>query len=112
MHQLHQPWGVSLAQVIEQIAALGQQRPVPRSHARIDSADLLALSPTQRDEAAGRLLDVARKGGWTTTGENDPWYGASIVGEQQAEDRAPDEERQREEDGARGRSRDRTAGRS
>lgn len=85
VHQLHQPWGVSLAQVIEQIAALGQQRPVPRSHARIDSADLLALSPTQRDEAAGRLLDVARKGGWTTTGENDPWYGASIVGEQQAE---------------------------
>ena len=42
VHQLHQPWGVSLAQVIEQIAALGQQRPVPRSHALISRWEALA----------------------------------------------------------------------
>lgn len=84
MHEVHQPWAVSLAQTLQQIAALGDRRPAPRSHVRLDGADLVALSPTQRDETARRLLELARKGAWPTTGEHDPWYAASVVGKEQA----------------------------
>lgn len=85
MHRLHSPWQVSLAQTLEAITALGDRRPSPRSHVRLAGGDLLALSPAQRDEAGRRLLTIARKGAWPTSGENDPWYGAAIAGPQQAQ---------------------------
>ncbi|MBD2760866.1 AAA family ATPase [Yimella sp. cx-573] len=84
MHAPQRPWDVSLRETIEKITELGHRRPAPHSRARLSSDDLQAMSPTQRDEAGRRLLGVARAGAWSTGPEGDPWYGATVVGEQQA----------------------------
>ncbi|GAB3588400.1 DUF4011 domain-containing protein [Calidifontibacter terrae] len=84
LHAPHAPWGVSVREALDRITELGRLRPAPRSHVRLGSDDLLALSANQRAQAGGRLVEVARRGAWPTSGENDPWFGADIVGPTQA----------------------------
>ncbi|RNI23878.1 AAA domain-containing protein [Flexivirga caeni] len=84
MHVRREPWGVSVDEAQAQVAACYATKPAPRSHAGIDPVDLDAISATRRLELRSLLVDVAELGAWRTDDEPDPWYGARVVGVQQA----------------------------
>ncbi len=78
LHGTRDPWGVSAHEVQQALVELGTRRPAPLSHVRLTSADLGRLSRTRLTELARRLRDVVGLGAWTRTDE-DPWFGARIL---------------------------------
>ncbi|GGB44538.1 hypothetical protein GCM10011492_39530 [Flexivirga endophytica] len=84
MHEPRKPWGVTVDEAQSQVAAFHAMKPAPRSHAGIDPADLEAIPATRRDELRDELVRVADLGAWRTDDAPDPWYGARVVGVQQA----------------------------
>lgn len=84
MHEPRNPWGVTVDEAQSRVAAFHAMKPAPRSHAGIDPADLDAIPAGRRDELRDELIRVAELGAWRTNDEPDPWYGARVVGVQQA----------------------------
>lgn len=84
MHEPRNPWGVTVDDAQNRVAAFHSMKPAPRSHAGIDPADLDVIPAGRRDELRDELIRVAELGAWRTNDEPDPWYGARIVGVQQA----------------------------
>lgn len=84
MHEPRNPWGVTVDEAQGRMAAFHAMKPAPRSHAGIEPADLDAIPAGRRDELRDELVHVAELGAWRTDGESDPWYGARVVGVQQA----------------------------
>ncbi|GAB3490360.1 AAA domain-containing protein [Flexivirga lutea] len=84
MHAPRGPWGVTVDEAQGRVAAFHAMRPAPRSHAGIDPADLDTIPAARRDELRDELVRVAELGAWRTDGRPDPWYGARVVGVQQA----------------------------
>lgn len=84
MHEPREPWGITLAQAQSEIDLLGRRRPAPRSRARLTGEEMLRLAHERRDEVREVLERISQIGAWTTSGRIDPWYGADIVGADQA----------------------------
>ncbi|MCU1538444.1 MAG: helicase [Humibacillus sp.] len=78
LHGKRDPWGVTAHEVQQALVELGTHRPAPLSHVRLTSADLGRLSRTRITELGRRLRDVVGLGAWTRTDE-DPWFGARIL---------------------------------
>ncbi|TQM64232.1 AAA domain-containing protein [Humibacillus xanthopallidus] len=78
LHKTREPWGVSAHQVQQALVELGSRRPAPLSHVRLTSADLAKLSRTRITELARRLRDAVGLGAWTRD-DDDPWFGARIL---------------------------------
>lgn len=84
MHEPRNPWGVTVDEAQNRVAAFDAMKPAPRSHAGIEPADLEAIPAARRDELRDELVRVAELGAWRTDDRPDPWYGARVVGVQQA----------------------------
>lgn len=85
MHDPRPPWGVSVDEAQTRITELNALRPAPRSRAWITPDDLESISEARRIELSEALVEVAGLNAWPTDGRKDPWYGARVVGIQQAE---------------------------
>ncbi|MEO7447276.1 MAG: AAA domain-containing protein, partial [Humibacillus sp.] len=83
LHGSRDPWGVSAHEVQQALVELGTRRPAPLSHVRLASADLGRLSRIRITELSRRLRDVVGLGAWTRTDE-DPWFGARILTQEDA----------------------------
>ncbi|MGB7449614.1 MAG: DUF4011 domain-containing protein, partial [Ornithinimicrobium sp.] len=89
MHARHRPWQQSLAQTQAALATLAKLKRPPASHVRLSPAVLEGLSRDRVDEVAGVLTHAAREGVWQRGRAEDPWYGAALRSNQEA-DRAQD----------------------
>src|SRR6478735_7364299 len=78
LHTTREPWGVSAHQVQQALVELGGRRPAPLSHVQLTSADLAKLSRTRVTELSRRLRDAVGLGAWTRD-DDDPWFGARIL---------------------------------
>ncbi len=85
LHEVRDPWGVSVHEAQWAIAELGARRPVPASRVRLQGAALLALPRTRLDELARDLTAAATAGAWSTDDTQDPWYAAHVVTVEDAE---------------------------
>ncbi len=84
LHGRHEPWGVSLAEtqdVLTRLAALPQP---PASHVRLEPDVLAGLTREGMDEVRAALTRAVAAGAWKRRGE-DPWFGAQISTEPEAE---------------------------
>ncbi|NNG37755.1 AAA family ATPase [Flexivirga sp. ID2601S] len=84
MHEPHDPWRVTVDEGQTRLSELHAMRPAPRSRAWIDPADLQVMNVVRRQELADELTRIAELGAWRTDDEVDPWFGARVVGAQQA----------------------------
>nr|WP_279671712.1 AAA domain-containing protein [Flexivirga meconopsidis] len=84
MHEPHLPWGVTVDEAQTRLSEFHAMRPAPRSRAWIEPDDLQAMSVVRRQELADELTRIAELGAWRTDDEVDPWFGARVVGAQQA----------------------------
>ncbi|WP_404391816.1 AAA domain-containing protein [Humibacillus xanthopallidus] len=78
LHRKREPWGVTANEVQQALVELGSRRPAPLSHVRLTSSDLARLSRTRITELARRLRDGVGLGAWTRA-DDDPWFGARIL---------------------------------
>ena len=85
LHEVRDPWGVSVHEAQWAIAELGARRPVPASRVRLQGDALLALPRTRLDELAHDLTAAAEARAWSTDDAPDPWYAAYVVTEDDAE---------------------------
>ncbi len=85
LHEVRQPWGVSAYEAQWAIAELGSRDPAPASRVRLDGSALTQLSRARLAELAQQLSDAAQIGAWSADPGADPWYGAHITTEADAE---------------------------
>jgi len=85
LHEIREPWGVSAHEAQWAIAELGSRDPSPASRVRLDGGALAHLSRSRLDELARELSDAAELGAWSTAEGTDPWYGAHITTEDEAQ---------------------------
>jgi very-short-patch-repair endonuclease len=83
LHRTREPWAVTAHQVQQALVQLGSRRPAPLSHVRLTSTDLAQLSRTRITELARRLRDAVGLGAWTRD-DDDPWFGARILTQEDA----------------------------
>lgn len=84
MHEPRQPWDITVDQAQNEVTRLGARRPAPRSRVRLSGEEMLRLVDDRKAEVVQILERVSQVGAWTTSGRVDPWYGADIVGPDQA----------------------------
>lgn len=85
MHQVHQPWGQSLAQTHAALAGLaGLARP-PLSHVRLAGPVLRELPGARIAEMKEVLTQAASEGLWQRGRVEDPWYAANLRSESDAD---------------------------
>ena len=85
LHEVRRPWGVSAYEAQWAIAELGSRIPAPASRVRLDGPSLGDLSRERLAELARQLTAAAQIGAWSADPGTDPWYGAHIVTEAEAE---------------------------
>jgi len=85
LHEIRAPWGVSLHEAQWAIAELALRSPAPSSRVRLTGPTLQGLPRVRFDEMAQRLTDAARAGAWSDRVADDPWYGAHVPTEADAE---------------------------
>lgn len=86
LHEVREPWGVSIYQAQQAISALGAAEHPPTSRVRI-RGDALAGLTRQRVEELGRALtEAASLGAWSggRGAKPDPWFGARITTTEEA----------------------------
>jgi very-short-patch-repair endonuclease len=79
LHEVRQPWGVTVHETQCAISELGYRTPPPASRVRIRGATLARLSKERLHELAEELTAAAAVGAWTSGEAGDPWYGARIT---------------------------------
>ncbi len=85
LHEIRAPWGVSVHEAQWAIAELALRTPAPSSRVRLTGPTLQGLPRVRFDEMARRLTDAARAGAWSDREADDPWYGAHVRTEADAE---------------------------
>lgn len=84
LHGPREPWGVSLAQAQEVLARLAALDHPPASHVRLEADVLASLTPDGMAEVRQALTRAVTAGAWKRRAE-DPWFGAQITTEEEAE---------------------------
>lgn len=85
LHEVRSPWGVSVHQAQWAIAELALRTPAPSSRVRLQGQTLLELPRARLDELAQRLTEAALVGAWSGRAADDPWYGAHVATDVDAE---------------------------
>jgi hypothetical protein len=85
LHEVREPWGVSVYEAQWAIAELSSRDPAPASRVRLDGEALAQLSRSRLADLARELSDAAEVGAWSAEDGTDPWYGAHITTEEDAE---------------------------
>ncbi|MDQ2783113.1 MAG: DNA helicase, partial [Actinomycetota bacterium] len=85
LHRTRPPWGVTVHEAQSAITVLGSRSPAPSSRVRIRGAALERLSRERLDQLSSQLSDAVAVGAWSDTEGGDPWYGARIGTEAEAE---------------------------
>ena len=89
LHEVREPWGVTLHEVQEAVSAFAGMPVPPRSRVRLRGDVLAGLDRDEVGAAASALTTVASLADWDAGGAGDPWFGAGI--------RTPDEAAQARE---------------
>ncbi len=89
VHEVREPWGVSVHEIQSAMAALAFHKPAPGSRIRLRGKAISELSRARVDELSRELREAAEAGAWSDDPGGDPWYGAAIG--------SPDEVRQARE---------------
>lgn len=79
----HPSYGVSVLDILRELAALAEKGVPPVTEARFDAAALERLSTT-RESAAAKLAAAARLGEFRFGPDDSPWYGVSFSTVEQA----------------------------
>lgn len=85
VHDRREPWGVSAHEVMSAIVREAAGDRPARSSVRLVGAPLAALTSATREATAAEFERLARLGAWRTDGGDDPWFGASLATEEEAE---------------------------
>lgn len=78
LHVIREPWGVSVAEVMQQLAVLANATPPPLTSARL-SAETLQELQGEKTPLRDELHRAARLGAFTVGPEDTPWYGATLT---------------------------------
>lgn len=84
LHGWRAPWGVTLAQTQDVLTRLAALETPPTSHVRLEADVLAELTPGGLGEIRDALTRAVRAGAWKRRAD-DPWFGAQITTEQEAE---------------------------
>ncbi|MGO0577920.1 hypothetical protein [Ornithinimicrobium panacihumi] len=84
LHTEHEPWGLSLADVQEDLAVLGAQEHPPTSRVRLPLEVLRGLGPDELSGTTDALIEAADAGAWSRGSGQDPWYGARLTSADEA----------------------------
>lgn len=84
LHGRREPWGVTLAETQDVLTRLAALSAPPASHVRLPAEVLSELTPDGLGDVRAALTRAVDKGAWKRRGE-DPWFGATIRTEQEAE---------------------------
>ncbi|WP_205859630.1 DEAD/DEAH box helicase, partial [Phycicoccus flavus] len=86
LHGRREPWGVTLHAVQEEVSRLCLLDPPPRSRVRVAGSGLARLDPDTRDAAADTLVRLAGLAAWDDGGASDPWFGARLADDAEAQE--------------------------
>lgn len=85
MHEPRAPWGVSLSRAQGELTRLGGLARAPHSRVRLEREVIRSVSLDDVEEVAAALVEAARLGAWERGRSEDPWYAATLDGEDDAE---------------------------
>ncbi|ROR73397.1 DNA helicase [Bogoriella caseilytica] len=78
LHAVHDPWGVSAYDALQELARQTSRRPGPRTTVRLSAATLRELSGQGLSEVADLLARAAALDAFTLRPHETPWYGAAL----------------------------------
>ncbi|MFC8504660.1 AAA domain-containing protein [Pedococcus sp. NPDC057267] len=84
LHEVRQPWGVSVYQAQQAITGLTGREHPPTSRVRVRGDQLAGLSRQRVDELGRQLTEAASLGAWSTREGDDPWFGARVETQEDA----------------------------
>ncbi|WP_168582269.1 AAA family ATPase [Gephyromycinifex aptenodytis] len=85
VHEVREPWGVSVLAAQQALAAHEERADAPSSTVVL-SREVLAGLDMDEAAAAGKLLaSVAEQGGWSKNWHEDPWYRAWVTTNEEAD---------------------------
>ena len=85
LHEVRVPWGVTMHEAQCAIAELGARTPAPASRVRVRGAALARLSRERLEQLSAELTRAVDQGAWAAGEGGDPWYGARILTEDDAQ---------------------------
>lgn len=75
LHRKRHPWGVSVHDLHQRLAALASLTPAPSIAVSLDDDVLDRLSVAELPAAQQALADLASRGAWEVRSAEDPWFG-------------------------------------
>jgi hypothetical protein len=84
IHHRHEPWGLTLAQVQDDLAALAALDHAPSSRVRLPLEVLRTLGEDELSTATDALIEAADGGAWSASRAEDPWYAARLTSADEA----------------------------
>ncbi len=84
LHDVREPWGISLHEVQEAVSAFSGLPTPPRSRVRLSGTVLAGLDRAAVTSAAAAVASVASLADWDGSGAGDPWFGAGIRSAEEA----------------------------
>ena len=84
LHHQHEPWGLSLADIQDDLAQLAALENPPTTRVRIPLDILRDLTDEQRQADTDALREAAADGAWARGRGEDPWYGARLTSADEA----------------------------
>ena len=78
LHVTREPWGASVAEVMQQLARLANVTPPPLTSVRLDASTLEALQGDSGAQLRRTVHRAAQLGAFTVGPEDTPWYGANL----------------------------------
>ncbi len=84
LHDVREPWGVSLHEVQDAVSAFSGLPIPPRSRVRLSGTVLAGLDRAGVTSAAAAVASVASLADWDGSGVGDPWFGAGIRSAEEA----------------------------
>lgn len=85
VHEPRKPWGRSVFEAREALAAQGELPTPPTSAVLLPEQALLTLDPDEVRVIGELLSSVAAEGGWSSDWPADPWYRAWVVSAEEAD---------------------------
>ncbi len=79
LHQTRAPWHVSAYDALQALARLTSEHPAPSTTVRLTARAVVELDADARREVAADLKKAAELGAFTLRATSTPWYGATLL---------------------------------